>query len=154
MAFSFVNSYQPDEALFFLMGCTAKQWYEVHTKIGMILLFSLGILDICFQGLISCQVVTFLKINKEHLPLILCLVHFPCLILNMGVVRKMKEEVIINTHSCMGMMLYCMLPSENSYSSLVLSTWDCLPLPLNQTMQVILLPLEIRTTRLRHEHYS
>ena len=33
------------------------------------------------------------KTRKEHLPLILCLAHFPCLTLNVGVIRK--EEVII-----------------------------------------------------------
>ena len=33
------------------------------------------------------------KTRKEHLPLILCLAHFPCLTLNVGVIGK--EEVII-----------------------------------------------------------
>ena len=33
------------------------------------------------------------KTRKEHLPLILCLAHFPCLTLNEGVIGK--EEVII-----------------------------------------------------------
>ena len=33
------------------------------------------------------------KTRKEHLPLILCLAHFPCLTLNVGVIGK--EEIII-----------------------------------------------------------
>ena len=30
--------------------------------------------------------------RKEHLPLILCLAHFPCLTLNVGVVRKYERK--------------------------------------------------------------
>ena len=61
---------------------------SIHVHAVPVLLHFVIVLCLC-----ECAEEGREKTRKEHLPLILCLAHFPCLTLNVGVIGK--EEVII-----------------------------------------------------------